>query len=65
MENKYTIRHIGNNEFLREDYESDDAYTDDLGNAMIFKCIHSAKLECRDNEMIVPVFEDEEGCLSL
>lgn len=59
---KYAIKLTANGEYLRDDWDTSDAYTDDLGHAALFADEESATRELTTNsEQVVPIEIDEEG----
>ncbi|MDO3682226.1 hypothetical protein [Paenibacillus ehimensis] len=58
---KYAIKHQVTGEYLRDDPETHDAYTDDLGHAKLFDSAHDAGLEMMADEIVVVIQEDEDG----
>ncbi|WP_127532754.1 hypothetical protein [Paenibacillus kobensis] len=62
---KYAIQRQETKEFLREGKDSADAYTDDLGQAIIYDSFTKAQFECIDDEVVVEVIIDEDGGMSV
>jgi hypothetical protein len=55
----------GEMHFLRDGWESSDAYTDDIGCALIFSSKEEVPDLASDEEFAVEVEEDEDGGLSV
>ncbi|QRG65271.1 hypothetical protein [Brevibacillus choshinensis] len=55
----------GQENYLRTGWGSADAYTDDLGNAMLFTSLNQLPPVAHCDEYIVEVQEDDEGSLSV
>lgn len=51
--------------FLRDGWESGDAYTDDLGCALLFSSKEEIPALASDEEFLAEVDEDEDGGLSV
>jgi hypothetical protein len=59
---KYAIKLTANGEYLRDDWDTSDAYTDDLSRAVLFDDVEKAAQELTTtSEQVVPIEIDEEG----
>jgi hypothetical protein len=57
----FVLVHTDTKEYLRNGWDRDDAYTDDLGRALDFPTAELALKEKTDTEEIYEITFDEEG----